>query len=113
MPFRKDLEAFKESDRVLVRDAAAGNIAVIELFFLAELVIFTGFYGMLRVGVKRFDSDITRIDFRSNPRCQSDAGGLEQREIMGFSIGKGCADHLPRGFVYHDLCFQCVPLFLP
>ena len=97
---------------MLVRDAVAGNATVVEFFFLAEFVIFAGFYGMLGIGMKLFDSDVTRIDFRTNPRRQPNAGCLEKREIMSFSVGKCCADNLSRGFVHHDLCFQRMSLFL-
>ena len=80
---------------MLVRDTVAGNAAVVEFFFPAEFVIFAGFYWMFGVSVNLFDPDVTRINFRPNPRRKSDAGCLEQREIMGFSVGKSRADNLP------------------
>jgi hypothetical protein len=100
--FRKN-RSVKEANSVLVRDAVAGNTAVVKLLFLAEFVIFVGFYGMLGVDMKLFDSEVILIDFFSNPRRQSDARHLEQCEIMGFSVGESSTDTLACGFIYDDL----------
>lgn len=79
---------------MLVGDAMSENTAIELLLTEGQWMVFAALNRVFGVGVKLFDSDIPRIDLSSNPRCQSDAGCLEQREVMRFSIGEGCADNL-------------------
>ena len=88
---------------MLVGHALAGNFANVPLFLFGELVVFAALDWELGIGVNFPDTLIACVGFQLDPLQRPHARSLEQREIVGLSVGDGSADNTARCFVYHDL----------
>lgn len=97
---------------MLVGHTLAGNLAVVTFFFFCQLVMLAALDGMLGIGVNFLDSQVSGVDLRLGFLAHVDFGSLEQREIVGFSVGARGANDTARLSVDHDLRLLRVTFFL-
>jgi hypothetical protein len=88
-------------------------LAVEAFFFSCEFSLAAALDRKDRVGMKFLDSSVTGVCFKFGKGYDAYARFLEKPEIMPFPIGKGGTDNLPCTLINNNLCFYCVPLFLP